>query len=70
MAIQHKKPNQTIKDELKKRHISQVQAAFDLDINRIAFNQIANGWDIPGPVTRIKICEYLDKPESVLFPDA
>ena len=44
--------------------------ALDLDINRIALNTIANGWDVPGPVTRIKISRYLDMPESLLFPDA
>ena len=69
MTIQHGKPNDSIKRELKKRSISEAQVAYDLEINRTAFNHIANGWDIPGPVTRIKICDYLDMPESVLFPE-
>jgi len=69
MAIQHRKPNQTIKKELQKRGITQTQAAFDMEINRIKFNTYANGWDIPGPAFRKKISEYLEMPESALFPD-
>lgn len=69
MQITHRVPNKSIKEALQAKGISQVQAAFDLEINRVAFNYIANGWEIPGPVTRIKICHYLDLPERALFPE-
>lgn len=67
MAIHHRKPNDTIKQELKKRGISQTQASFDLGIRRIRFNTIANGWEIPGPAIRQRISSYLDIPENLLF---
>ena len=63
----HRKPKQTIKQELKKRGITQVQAALDLSIPRGRFNLIANGWEFPGPEFRARIAEYLSLPESELF---
>lgn len=68
MTIQHKTPNQNIKIELKKRGISQTQCAFDLGLNRVKFNVICNGWDIPKPATRAKIAGYFGMAETELFP--
>jgi DNA-binding XRE family transcriptional regulator len=64
---QHRKPNETIKKELKKRGISQIQAAFDLSLHRSDFCLIANGYLIPKPETCAKIAKYLGLPEETLF---
>lgn len=63
----HKTPNQTIKDELIKQDISQLQASYDLGIHRVEFNHIANGWVIPTPEKRSRISGYLGLPETDLF---
>ena len=68
MAIQHKKPDQSIKKELQAKGISQVQASYDLGLDRVAFNIWANGWERPSVDTRKRIAAYLDKPERELFP--
>ena len=65
----HRKPNQTIKQELKRCGISQLQAALDLGIPRARFNLIANGWESPGAEIRIKISEYLGLPKERLFDE-
>ena len=63
----HRKPNNIIKQEVKKRGITQVQAAFDLGLHRSDFCLIANGYLIPKPETRAIIVKYLGLPEDVLF---
>lgn len=70
MTIQHRKPNHPIKRELKKRGISQDQCAFDLSLDRVAFNIWANGWEVPKPATRKKIADYFSMKETDLFPAA
>ena len=64
---EHKTPNQTIKNELKKQGITQTQASYDLGIHRVEFNHIANGWTIPTAEKRARISGYLELPESALF---
>ena len=59
--------NNIIKKEIEKRGITQVQAAFDLDLHRSDFCLIANGYLIPKPEIRANIVEYLGLPEDVLF---
>lgn len=63
----HRTPNKTIKVELERRKIRQVQAALDLKIPASRFNLIANGFERPGPKTRKKIADYLQLPESRVF---
>ena len=58
----HKTPNQTIKNELIRQGISQLQASYDLGIHRVA-----NGWQIPSPEKRARISGYLGLPEAELF---
>jgi len=65
--MRHQKPNQTIKQELKRRGISQVQAALDLEIPRTTLNLIANGWQVPANETRAKIANYLNRSVEELF---
>jgi len=69
MAIKHRKPNDSIKQELKRLGISQTQAAFDLRINKVMFNTIANGWQVPGSDIRKRISEYLGMSEHDLFSE-
>lgn len=64
---QHCKPNDIIKKELRKRGITQIQAAFDLGLHQSDFCLIANGYLIPKPETRAKVATYLGLPEEVLF---
>ena len=64
---EHKTRNQTIKTELKRLNISQLQAAYDLGMDRVKFNLCCNGWELPTPEKRAAIAEYLGMPEAELF---
>lgn len=68
MTIQNRKTNDSIKTELRKRGISLNQCAFDLSLDRVAFNIWANGWELPKPATRKKIADYFSMAETDLFP--
>ena len=63
----HKPRNQTIKHELRRQGISQLQAAYDLGMDRVKFNLCCNGWELPTPEKRAAIAEYLGMPEAELF---
>lgn len=63
----HRKPNDIIKKELRKQGVTQVQAAFDLNLNRATFCLICGGYMTPRQDTRAEIAKYLGLPEKVLF---
>ena len=69
MAIRHKKTNQKLKHQLKTQGLSQIQLAYDLNLDRIAVNIWCNGWQMPKIDTRVKIADYLDVPLVTLWPD-